>query len=131
MAPYETLLCLSRCANAIHKVNPNLLIAVQGLDVYKGQYGLWGGVFLGQLDAPLNLTVPNKLIFETHDLGPSTFNQVRNVVPLLSLLLANSQHPLKRKLSSSLFSPSISVVVRTGLVQFPITPFGSLQSPVL
>jgi endoglucanase len=57
-------------------VNPNLLIAVQGLDVYKGQYGLWGGVFLGQLDAPLNLTVPNKLIFETHDLGPSTFNQV-------------------------------------------------------
>jgi endoglucanase len=64
-----------RCGNAIHKVNPNLLIAVQGLDVYKGQYGLWGGVFLGQLDAPLNLTVPNKLIFETHDLGPSTFNQ--------------------------------------------------------
>lgn len=58
-------------------MNPHLLIAVQGLDVYRGQYGLWGGVFLGQLDAPLNLTVPNKLIFQTHDLGPSTFNQVR------------------------------------------------------
>jgi len=47
------------CGNAIHSVNPNLLIIVEGLAYSSDQTGVY--------TLPLVLSVPNKVVYEAHD----------------------------------------------------------------
>jgi len=66
-------LAAERCGNAIHKVNPDWLIIVEGNDHYgeegwqKGEGYWWGGMLKGVKENPVRLTVPNKLVYSAHD----------------------------------------------------------------
>ena len=64
-----------RIGNEILKINPKLLIFVEGVQNYKGQNSWWGGNVAGALDKPVILSVPNKLVYSPHVYGPSVFNQ--------------------------------------------------------
>jgi endoglucanase len=67
-----------RCANAIHAVNPNLLIFVEGVAGqvnYSAAGGssswgdLWGRNLTGVATRPVVLNTPNKLVYSAHDYG--------------------------------------------------------------
>jgi len=66
-------LAAERCGNAIHKVNPDWLIIVEGNDHYgeegwqKGEGYWWGGMLKGVKENPVRLKVPNKLVYSAHD----------------------------------------------------------------
>ena len=64
-----------RCANAIHAVNPDWLILVQGVSQYKGEATWWGGNLAGAEKNPLVLARPNKLIYSPHDYPASVHRQ--------------------------------------------------------
>jgi endoglucanase len=65
----------TRIGNAIHSVNPKLLIFVEGVDTFKGAGGWWGGNLRGAKPYPIILKVPNKLVYSPHVYGPSVANQ--------------------------------------------------------
>lgn len=53
--------------NAIHAVNPNLLIVVDGLIDWQDYKGVWGGHHLGLAAAkPVTLKRPNKVVYVFH-----------------------------------------------------------------
>ncbi|MBS7790189.1 cellulase family glycosylhydrolase [Roseococcus sp. SDR] len=56
-----------RAGNAIHEVNPNLLIIVEGVGAYEGDYYWWGGQLEGVRDDPVVLQQANKLVYSPHD----------------------------------------------------------------
>jgi len=66
-------LAAERCGNAIHEVNPDWLIIVEGNDHYgeegwqKGESYWWGGMLKGAKEFPVRLNVPNKLVYSAHD----------------------------------------------------------------
>ncbi|ORX78403.1 glycoside hydrolase [Anaeromyces robustus] len=66
-------LAAERCGNAIHEVNPDWLIIVEGNDHYgeegwqKGESYWWGGMLKGVKENPVRLKVPNKLVYSAHD----------------------------------------------------------------
>lgn len=64
-----------RIGNAILKINPKLLIFVEGVESYKGQGSWWGGNLIGVNDNKVNLSVPNRLVYSPHVYGPSVFAQ--------------------------------------------------------
>jgi aryl-phospho-beta-D-glucosidase BglC (GH1 family) len=61
--------------NVIHAVNPNWLIFVEGIEVYKGKYYWWGGNLMGAADVPVELNVPNRLVYSPHDYPASVYPQ--------------------------------------------------------
>ncbi|MDE3105506.1 MAG: cellulase family glycosylhydrolase [Acidobacteriota bacterium] len=63
-------LAAERAGNAILAVNPHLLIFVEGVDVYENDYYWWGGNLEGVRSAPVELNVPNQLVYSAHDYGP-------------------------------------------------------------
>jgi aryl-phospho-beta-D-glucosidase BglC (GH1 family) len=66
-----------RCGNAIHLVNPDWLIIVEGTgeeDEY-GENAWWGGNLKGVATDPVVLTVPNKLVYSAHDYPSTVYNQ--------------------------------------------------------
>ena len=63
-------LAAERAGNAVLAVNPNLLIFVEGTDVYNGDYYWWGGNLEGVAKSPVTLFVPNHLVYSAHDYGP-------------------------------------------------------------
>lgn len=79
-------------ANTIHGVNPNVLVLVEGIEVYPVDiktngdfhsktdsdylYAWWGGNLRGVADAPVKPTRENKVVYSPHDYGPAVFNQV-------------------------------------------------------
>lgn len=64
-----------RIGNAIQSINPKLLVFVEGVEVYKGKGSWWGGNLQGVLMSPVQLTVPNKLVYSAHCYGPSVASQ--------------------------------------------------------
>jgi endoglucanase len=66
-----------RIANAIHKINPKLLIFVEGIEnASKPKFGsFWGGNFMDVANYQIKLTVPNKLVYSPHVYGPDVFMQ--------------------------------------------------------
>lgn len=69
-----------RIGNAILKVNPKLLIFVEGVDrtepgAPQPGSGWWGGVVTGALRRPIKLSNPRKLVLSPHVYGPSVHAQ--------------------------------------------------------
>jgi endoglucanase len=67
-------LAAERVGNAIHAVNPNWLIIVEGVERVNGS--TWWGANLERVaTAPVRLNVPNKLVYSPHDYATSVFRQ--------------------------------------------------------
>lgn len=64
-----------RCGNAVLAVNPNVLIIVEGVEVYNNQYYWWGGNLIGVNDYPVKLNKQNKLVYSPHEYGPTVYEQ--------------------------------------------------------
>lgn len=70
-----------KAGNAILDVNPNWLIVVEGIEKTVDDFGnvmdwYWmGGSLQGARVAPVNLKVPNRLVYSAHDYGPSVYLQ--------------------------------------------------------
>lgn len=64
-----------RCGNAILSANPNVLIFVEGIELYDGDTYWWGGNLKGVADYPVQLNYPNKLVYSPHEYGPTVYNQ--------------------------------------------------------
>jgi endoglucanase len=64
-----------RGGNAILEANPDWLIFVEGIEHQADDWYWWGGnlTLAGQL--PVELAVPNKLVYEAHDYGPGVSDQ--------------------------------------------------------
>ncbi|MDP4176947.1 MAG: cellulase family glycosylhydrolase [Bacillota bacterium] len=74
--------------NKILKINPKMLIMVEGIETYPkegktysytgedGYYGYWwGGNLRGVKDHPITLSVKNQVVYSPHDYGPSVSDQ--------------------------------------------------------
>jgi Ca2+-binding RTX toxin-like protein len=64
-----------RAGNAIHQVNPNWLIFVEGVRTHGGQDYWWGGNLSGVRNRPIDLTIDNKVVYAPHDYPQSVFPQ--------------------------------------------------------
>ena len=51
-------LAAEKAGNAILAANPNLLIIVEGIEQYKGDWYWWGGNLMGARADPVRLNVP-------------------------------------------------------------------------
>ena len=68
-------LAAQRAGDAILRVNPRLLIFVEGTDTVGGDAYWWGGNLEGVRYAPVHLSIPNHLVYSAHDYGPSEYAQ--------------------------------------------------------
>jgi len=68
-------LAAERAGNAILKVNPHLLILVQGVEQFQGDWYWWGGNLMGAREYPIRLDVPDQLVYSTHVYGPGVYPQ--------------------------------------------------------
>jgi endoglucanase len=68
-------LAAQRAGNAILKVNPHLLIVVQGVERYGNENYWWGGNLMGVREYPVQLDVPNQVVYSPHTYGPGVFPQ--------------------------------------------------------
>src|SRR5579883_55186 len=68
-------LAAERAGDAVLRANPHLLIVVQGVESYRGDYYWWGGNLEGAATAPVRLAVPDRLVYEAHDYGPGVYWQ--------------------------------------------------------
>ncbi len=68
-------LAAERAGNAILAANPNLLIIVQGVEQYDGDWYWWGGNLAGAGDYPVRLDQPDQLVYSTHVYGPGVYPQ--------------------------------------------------------
>jgi chitinase len=64
-----------RAGNAVHDVNSNWLIFVEGIESYQGNYYWWGGNLMGVRDRPIVLETPNKVVYSAHDYPESVYAQ--------------------------------------------------------
>ena len=65
----------TRAGNAVLKVNPRLLIIVEGVEKQKSSTTWWGGGLADAKKHPLKLKVANRLVYSTHDYPASVFAQ--------------------------------------------------------
>jgi endoglucanase len=68
-------LAAERGGNAILKVNPKLLIFVEGTDTKENSAYWWGGNLQGVKNAPVVLSVHNQLVYSPHEFGSSLYPQ--------------------------------------------------------
>ncbi|MBI3977016.1 MAG: cellulase family glycosylhydrolase [Chloroflexi bacterium] len=68
-------LAVEKAGNAILEVNPDWLIVVEGIEKYNDGLFWWGGNLKGAAKHPIQLTVPNRLVYSPHDYGPSVWKQ--------------------------------------------------------
>jgi endoglucanase len=68
-------LAAERAADAVLAVNPYLLIFVQGVTLYEGDYYWWGAQLRAAAEFPMRLTVPNRLVYSPRDYGPEVYVQ--------------------------------------------------------
>jgi endoglucanase len=68
-------LAAERAGNAILSVNPDLLIIVEGVSEFNGQYTWWGGNLMGAKDYPVRLGVPDRLIYSAHEYPETVYPQ--------------------------------------------------------
>lgn len=63
-----------RIGNAMLRINPKLLIFVEGISkTKKGETSWWGGVVDKIQERPVRLAVKNKLVYSPHVYGPDVF----------------------------------------------------------
>ncbi|MFF8940631.1 cellulase family glycosylhydrolase [Streptomyces paradoxus] len=68
-------LAAQRAGNAVLSVNPELLIMVEGVQSHDGTNGWWGGNLMGVAQHPVQLDVPNRLVYSAHDYATSVAQQ--------------------------------------------------------
>ena len=68
-------LAAERAGNAVLDANPYLLIIVQGIEQYNGDWYWWGGNLMGAREHPVNLKLPGRLVYSAHDYGPGVYRQ--------------------------------------------------------
>jgi endoglucanase len=68
-------LAAQRAGNAIQAVNPDWLIFVEGTDCFQGNCTWWGGMLQGAAQFPVQLSVPNKLVYSAHEYPADVANQ--------------------------------------------------------
>ncbi|MGW6641551.1 cellulase family glycosylhydrolase [Streptomyces iakyrus] len=68
-------LAAQRAGNAVLSVNPQLLIMVEGVQSHNGTNGWWGGNLMGVTQYPVQLDVPNRLVYSAHDYATSVAQQ--------------------------------------------------------
>ncbi len=61
--------------STLHPVAPHWLIFVEGVGTYNGNSYWWGGALQGVADRPVQLTIPNKLVYSPHEYGQSVGSQ--------------------------------------------------------
>ena len=64
-----------KCGNAIVQVNPNALIIVEGVEERGDDGYWWGGNLTGVRAYPIELDIPEKLVYSAHEYGPEVFQQ--------------------------------------------------------
>lgn len=64
-----------RAGNAVLRVNPRLLIFVEGTDAYNNDFYWWGGNLEGVKHSPVRLETPNHLVYSAHSYGPNEYRQ--------------------------------------------------------
>jgi hypothetical protein len=57
------------------QANPDLLIIVEGIEHQGNDWYWWGGNLAPAAQAPVELSVPGKLVYEAHDYGPGVNQQ--------------------------------------------------------
>lgn len=68
-------LAAERAGNAIHTVNPNWLIFVEGIGCINGDCSWWGGQLKNAGQYPIRLNVANRLVYSAHDYPASLYAQ--------------------------------------------------------
>jgi endoglucanase len=68
-------LAAERAGNAILAVNPDLLIIVEGVQYVGGSGYWWGGNLRGVASTPVQLDMPNRLVYSPHDYPASVAYQ--------------------------------------------------------
>jgi endoglucanase len=68
-------LAAQRAGNAVLAVNPKLIVVVEGVDLYNGDYTWWGGNLEGVQRSPVKLAVANQLVYSAHEYGPHESKQ--------------------------------------------------------
>ncbi len=68
-------LAAERAGNAVLGVNPNLLIFVEGVNQYGGDWTWWGGNLEGVARSPVVLSEANHLVYSPHEYGPNESSQ--------------------------------------------------------
>ncbi len=63
-----------KLGNALLAINPHWLIFVEGIECYKGDCHWWGGNLEGVADKPVQLDVPNQVVYSPHDYPPEVYN---------------------------------------------------------
>jgi endoglucanase len=64
-------LAAERAGNAVLAGNPYLLVLVEGVEDVGGDHFWWGGNLSGAATAPVELNVPDRLVYSPHDYGPA------------------------------------------------------------
>ncbi len=72
---YDWAAAAERGGNAIHEVNSDWLIVVEGIEAYQGDYYWWGGNLAGVADNPVELEQSGKLVYSPHDYPASVYAQ--------------------------------------------------------
>jgi endoglucanase len=68
-------LAAERVGDAVLRINPRLLIFVEGVDAYDNDFSWWGGNLQGVRRSPVRLQVPGQLVYSAHSYGPSEYRQ--------------------------------------------------------
>lgn len=68
-------LAAERAGNAIHTVNPNWLIFVEGIGCVNDDCSWWGGQLKNAGQYPVRLNVANRLVYSAHDYPASLYAQ--------------------------------------------------------
>ena len=68
-------LAAQRAGNAVLSANPDLLIMVEGVQSHNGVNGWWGGNLMGVAQYPVQLDVPDRLVYSAHDYATSVAQQ--------------------------------------------------------
>jgi endoglucanase len=64
-----------RAANSILKINPNMLMFVEGVDCYNGDCYWWGGNLKGAVRYPVSPKGSGRVVYCAHDFGPNVYSQ--------------------------------------------------------
>jgi endoglucanase len=61
---------IEKVGEAVHTIDNNLLIIVEGTQCYQGHDTNWGGNLRAVKDFPIELSTPNKVVYSPHEYGP-------------------------------------------------------------
>jgi aryl-phospho-beta-D-glucosidase BglC (GH1 family) len=63
-----------KLGNEVLAINPNWLIFVEGVECYNNDCYWWGGNLEGVADKPVQLKVPNRVVYSPHDYPHDVYN---------------------------------------------------------